>query len=557
MQIINKFSSKITESFYLPAAKSMLYAIGLNDEDFNKPQIGIINNWYEGNPCNINLNNLSNIIKAYIHENEDVIGFQFNTIGVSDGISMGTVGMKYSLPSRELISDSIETVVIAHHYDGVIAIPGCDKNIPGVLMGLLRINRPSVIIYGGSIASGFYKGQKLDIVSSFEALGKINQITNNEYEKIIKYACTGHGSCGGMYTANTMATALEAMGMTLPYSSSYPAVSYEKVKECKEIGSVIIKLLKKNIRPKDIITNKSLENAIVLSIALGGSTNLVLHILAIAKTMGIDLNINKFKHISDKVPIIGNLKPSGRFVMEDIHSIGGIPIIMKYLLEEGLIQGDCMTITGNSIAKNLEKIPKITFKQKVIYSIYNPIKKKGHLKILYGNIATGGSVAKISVKVGNKFNGYANTFNSEYESIYAIINNKVYYGDVIVIRYVGPKGGPGMPEMLKPTSFLIGAGMGQKVSLITDGRFSGGSHGFVVGHIVPEAKKCGTISNIFNCDIISIDADNNNIHLEISNNELEFRKYKYSIDNIKLKNGYLYKYAKYVYSASDGCLTTY
>lgn len=550
-----KFSSKITKYLDFPAAKSMLYAIGLNDDDFNKAQIGIVSNWYEGNPCNMHLNYLSQIIKSSI--NEDIIGLQFNTIGVSDGITMGTEGMKYSLPSRELISDSIETVVIAQHYDGVIAIPGCDKNIPGVLMGLLRVNRPSLIIYGGSIASGFYKGKKLDIVSSFEALGKINQMPYKEYENIIKYACPGAGACGGMYTANTMSTAIEAMGMTLPYSSSSPAYSIEKIKECKKLVNVIKNLINNDIKPKKIITKKSLVNAIVLSLALGGSTNIVIHILGIAKTMGIDMNIKDIKKISDKVPLIGNLKPSGYFLMEDIHSIGGIPIIMKYLLEAGLINGDCMTITGNSIEKNLEKIPKITFKQQIIYSIYNPIKLNGNLKILYGNMAIGGSVAKITAKEVNKFYGYAKIFNSEEEANYAIIKNKIYYGDIIVIRYVGPKGGPGMPEMLKPTSYIIGAGLGKKVALITDGRFSGGTHGFVVGHIVPEAQEGGSIAIIFNGDIITIDAENNILQLEISAKELEKRNINYAYYKINLVNGYLYKYAKNVYSASDGCITTF
>ena len=553
---INQFSSRITQDSSLPAAQAMLYAAGLKEEDFKKAHIGIVSNWYEGNPCNMHLNILSQQIKRSVQEQE-LVGFQFNTIGVSDGISMGTSGMRYSLPSRELIADSIETVVNAQHYDGVIAIPGCDKNMPGVLMALLRINRPSIIVYGGSIASGHYKGRKLDIVSAFEALGKRNQeqISEKEYKEIIKNSCPGAGACGGMYTANTMASALEAMGMTLPYSSSRPAIGSDKEQECLKTGEVIKKLLQKNIKPKDILTRKSFKNAISLSVALGGSTNLVLHLLAIAKTAGIDLTLKDFKKINDRIPFIGNLKPSGEFLMEDLHAIGGTPIIMKYLLEKDVLQGDCLTVTGETLEENLKSIPTLSFDQKVIYPLHKPIKKNGHLHILYGNLAPQGAVAKITGKEGLKFSGPARVFNSEEDVNQAILMNKICKGEVIVIRYVGPKGGPGMPEMLKPTAYIMGSGLGKEVALITDGRFSGGSHGFVVGHITPEAQEGGAIAFINNGDIITIDAENDLLTIEVNESDWIRRKEKWKIPPLKVKEGFLYKYAKTVSSASQGCMT--
>ncbi|BAO66433.1 dihydroxy-acid dehydratase, partial [Candidatus Karelsulcia muelleri PSPU] len=555
-KIINPFSIKLTKNNTLPAAQAMLYATGLTEDDFNKAQVGIVSNWYEGNPCNMHLNIISNNIKSSVKK-YGMVGFQFNTIGISDGMSMGTSGMRYSLPSRELIADSIESVVKAQHYDGLIGIPGCDKNIPGIVMAMLRINRPSILVYGGSISSGYYNGKKLNIVSAFEALGEknIGKISELEYKNIIKHACPGPGACGGMYTANTMASCIEAMGITIPYSSSSLANSNFKKKECVNIGFYIKKIFKKNIKPLDIITNTSIKNAITLAIALGGSTNLVIHILAIAKTANINLKLDDIQNINNNVPIIANLKPSGDFLMEDIQSMGGIPIIIKYLLKEGYIEGDCMTVTGKTIKKNLEKIPDIDFNQKIIYPLLNPIKKNGHIRILYGNLAPEGAVAKITGKEGDLFSGFAQVFNSENSANEAIINNKIKKGDVIVIRYVGPKGGPGMPEMLKPTSYIMGANLGKKIALITDGRFSGGSHGFVVGHITPEAQNGGLIALIENGDIIIIDAINNTLTLKITKKEIKIRKKKFIAPLLKVNSGYLYKYSNTVSSASNGCVT--
>ncbi|WP_185855575.1 dihydroxy-acid dehydratase [Blattabacterium cuenoti] len=556
---INNFSKQITENSSLPAAHSMLYAIGMKETDFKKAQVGIISNWYEGNPCNIHLNSLAKRVKNSIKKN-NLIGFQITTIGISDGITMGTPGMRYSLPSRELIADSIESVVESHCYDGVIAIPGCDKNIPGVMIGLLRLNRPSIIVYGGTIASGYYNGNKLDIVSSFEALGKKNNsiITDEEYKNIIKNSCPGPGACGGMYTANTMATALEAVGMLLPYSSSSPAKSNEKKKECKQVAIYIKKLLKKNIKTKDIVTKNSVENGIKLAICLGGSTNLVLHFLAIAKAANLNITLKDFQKISNETPFIGNLKPSGIFSMEDLHvNIGGIPVIIKYLIKKKILLGDCLTVTGKTLYENVKDAQDLTFTKKIIYPIETPIKTKGHIRILYGNISPEGSVAKITGKEGTKFRGRAMVFNSEYEANKSIINNQIKPGTVIVIRYVGPVGGPGMPEMLKPTSYIMGSGLGDKVALITDGRFSGGTHGFVVGHITPEAQNGGTIAIIKNGDFIKIDSENNTITLEIKEEEIRRRRRLWSPINSfkKINKGYLYKYTKIVSSASTGCVT--
>lgn len=554
---INFFSSTLTQDDNLPASQAMLYATGLTEDDLKKAQIGIVSNWYEGNPCNFHLNKLAKEVKKSVL-NQEMIGLQFNTIGVSDGITMGTAGMRYSLPSRELIADSIETMLKAHYHDGVIAIPGCDKNIPGALIALIRVNRPGLIIYGGSIASGCWNGEKLNIVSALEALGKKNtgQLSNIDYKNIIKNACPSVGACGGMYTANTMSIALEAMGITLPYSSSNPAISQEKKKECWKAGLAIKNLLEQDIKPKDIITRRSLINAITICIALGGSTNMVLHLLAIAHTANIKLSLDDFQHISQTVPIIGNLKPSGNFLMEDIHALGGTPIIMKYLLQNDFINGNCITVTGKTIAENLESVPNINFNQKIIYPLNNPMKKNGHLRILYGNIAPEGAVAKITGKEGLRFSGPAHVFNSEEEANQAILNNKIKSGEVIVIRYVGPKGGPGMPEMLKPTSYIIGSGLSNKVALITDGRFSGGSHGFVVGHITPEAYIGGPIALINNGDIINIDAENNTITLAISTLDIEKRKSNFDKNHIlQINSGYLYKYSQLVSSAATGCVT--
>ncbi|WP_185859388.1 dihydroxy-acid dehydratase [Blattabacterium cuenoti] len=555
-KIINNFSKKITEEPNLPAAHAMLYATGMKESDFCKAQIGIVSNWYEGNPCNMHLDKLAKKIKSSVIT-KNLVGFQFTTIGVSDGITMGTSGMRYSLPSRELIADSIETVVDSHHYDGIIAIPGCDKNMPGVMIALLRLNRPSIIVYGGSISSGYYNGQKLDIVSSFEALGKKNtcKITETEYKNIVKNSCPGPGACGGMYTANTMASALEGMGMMLPYSSSSPSTSDKKQIECEVVSTYIKKLLEKRIKPKDIITKSSIENGVKLAMCLGGSTNLVLHFLAIAKSANIDFSLKDFQRISDQVPLIGNLKPSGIFLMEDIHNIGGMPIIIKYLLNEGILSGGCLTVTGKTLSENMKNVPNITFDQKIIRPLDKPIKKNGHIRILYGNLSPEGSIAKITGKEGTIFRGKANVFNSEKEANKAILNNQIFPGVVIVIRYVGPKGGPGMPEMLKPTSYIMGSGLGKKVALITDGRFSGGSHGFVVGHITPEAQSGGLIALVQNGDFIKIDAENNTITLEVENEEIQRRKESWIQPSLKVKKGYLYKYTKIVSPASEGCIT--
>ncbi|AGS33483.1 Dihydroxy-acid dehydratase [Candidatus Karelsulcia muelleri] len=552
----NTFSIKLTKNNTLPAAQAMLYATGLKEYDFNKAQVGIVSNWYEGNPCNMHLHIISNNIKSSIKKN-GMVGFQFNTIGISDGMSMGTSGMRYSLPSRELIADSIESVVKTQHYDGLIGIPGCDKNIPGIVMAMLRLNRPSILVYGGSISSGYYNGKKLNIVSAFEALGEknIGKISELEYQNIIKHACPGPGACGGMYTANTMASCLEAMGITIPYSSSSLANTSFKKKECINIGYYINNIFKNNIKPLDIITYKSIKNAITLAIALGGSTNLVIHLLAIAKTANLDLKLDEIQNINNNVPIIANLKPSGDFLMEDIQSMGGIPIIIKYLLKEGYIEGDCLTVTGNTIKKNLENIPDISFKEKIIYPLLKPIKKNGHIRIIYGNLAPYGAVAKITGKEGDIFSGFAQVFNSENSANKAIIDNKIKEGDVIVIRYVGPRGGPGMPEMLKPTSYIMGANLSKKIALITDGRFSGGSHGFVVGHITPEAQNGGLIALIENGDIIIIDAIKNTITLKISKKEIKNRKKFFIAPPLRVNSGYLYKYTKTVSSAYNGCVT--
>lgn len=557
----NHFSSKITKSLDLPAAQAMLYSTGLEEKDFKKAQLGIVSNWYEGNPCNLHLNKLGKKVKISI-ENQSMIGFQFTTIGVSDGMSMGTSGMRYSLPSRELIADSIETVVYAHHYDGLVAIPGCDKNMPGAVMAMLRLNRPAILVYGGSSSSVSYKGKKLNIVSAFEALGekKENNISEKEYRNIIKNSCQGSGSCGGMYTANTMALALEAMGMTLPGSSSFTATSYEKYKECHKIGTAIRRLLEENIKPKDIVTKKSLENAITLTIALGGSTNLVLHLLAIARTAEIDISLKDFQEKNKQVPLIGNLKPSGSYLMEDLSPFGGTPVIMKYLLQFGFLHGDCLTVTGRTLEENIQAFPdpeidEMYFTQKVVYPLNSPIKKNGHIVILYGNLAPEGAVAKITGKEGFIFSGFSRTFNSEEEANRAILNRDIHVGDVVVIRYVGPKGGPGMPEMLKPTSCIVGVGLGKDVALITDGRFSGGSHGFVIGHISPEAQIGGPISLVEDGDLISIDAKNKRITLKVGKEVLQRRRSKWAPPTLKENRGYLYKYAKLVSSASEGCIT--
>lgn len=554
--ILNKYSKAVTQDPTQPAAKAMLHAIGLKSDDFSKPFVGIASTGYEGNPCNMHLNDLSLKIKQGITDS-DLIGLIFNTIGVSDGISMGTQGMRYSLPSRDIIADSIETVVQAMAYDAVVTVVGCDKNMPGALMSMLRLNRPSILVYGGTIAPGCHNGKKLDVVSAFEAWGEkvAGKINEEEFSNVIKNACPGAGACGGMYTANTMSSAIEAMGMSIPYNSSNPATSNDKSDECSQIGSYIDNLIKNDIKPLDILKKESIINAVKLITVLGGSTNAVLHILAIAKSANIDFTINDFKEISDATPFLADLKPSGKFLMEDLHNVGGIPGVMKYMLDEGLLNGDCLTVTGKTISENLKDIKPLDLDQKIIQPISNPIKKSGHIRILYGNIASEGSVAKITGKEGLIFSGKAIVFNSEQEANDGIKEGKVHKGSVVVIRYVGPKGGPGMPEMLKPTSAIMGSGLGKDVALITDGRFSGGTHGFVVGHICPEAQDGGNIALIQNGDKITINAVDNTIDVEISEKELSHRKSNWVKPDLKFKSGILYKYCKSVSNASNGCVT--
>ncbi len=553
---LNKFSKRVTQDSSQPAAQAMLHAIGLTKEDFKKPLIGVASTGYEGNPCNMHLNELAKNVKTGINDNNGV-GLIFNSIGVSDGISMGTPGMRFSLPSRDVIADSMETVVEGMSYDGFVTVVGCDKNMPGALMAMLRVNRPSVLVYGGTIESGSHKGNKLDVVSAFEAWGQkvAGKIDNDEYQCVIEKACPGAGACGGMYTANTMASAIEALGFSLPYNSSNPAVGKSKESEAYNAGKAIINLLEQDIKPSDIITKKSLENAITLVTILGGSTNAVLHFLAIAKTANIAFTIDDIKEISDNTPFLADLKPSGKYLMEDIHQIGGIPAVLKYLLNEGLIHGDCLTVTGKTLAENLQNIPDLAPNQQIIKTIKNPIKTSGHIRILRGNLAPEGAVAKITGKEGLKFTGPAKVFNGEYETNNAIKNGIIEKGDVIVIRYEGPKGGPGMPEMLKPTAAIMGAGLGNDVALITDGRFSGGTHGFVVGHITPEAQIGGPIAIIKNNDIITIDAQKNTIDLQLNENEIKDRLKQWKAPKLKVNKGTLYKYAKNVSTASLGCVT--
>src|SRR5215218_628403 len=514
---LNKYSKTLTQDQTQPAAQAMLYGIGLTDEDLKKAQVGIVSMGYDGNTCNMHLNDLARIVKQGVWDN-DLVGLIFNTIGVSDGMSNGTDGMRYSLVSRDIIADSIETVCGAQYYDAVIALPGCDKNMPGCIIAMGRLNRPAIMVYGGTIAPGHYNGQDLNIVSAFEALGQkiAGTITEEDFKCVVKGACPGAGACGGMYTANTMAAAIEALGMSLPYSSSNPATSEEKKKECLEAGKAIRVLLEKDIKPKDIMTRKAFENAIVVIMATGGSTNAVLHLIAMAKSVDIELTQDDFQTISNKVPVLADFKPSGKYLMQDLHQHGGIPAVMKYLLAQGFLHGDCLTVTGKTIAENMESTPSLDFsKQDIIHEVKDPIKATGHLQILYGNLAEGGSVAKISGKEGEFFEGPARVFNGETELIAGISNGRVKPGDVVVIRDVGPKGAPGMPEMLKPTSAIYGAGLGSSVALITDGRFSGGTHGFVVGHITPEAFEGGLIALVQDDDIIEIDVVHNKITLKV------------------------------------------
>jgi len=551
---LNKFSKTITQDDSLPAAQAMLYAIGLKEEDMSKPQIGIASTGYEGNPCNMHLNILSHQVKKSI-TNESLIGLIFNTIGVSDGITNGTKGMTYSLISREVIADSIETIVKAQYYDALITVVGCDKNMPGAMMAIGRINRPSILVYGGTIKSGKWKGENLNIVSTFEAYGsKIKgKISKEDYKGIIKNSIPGPGACGGMYTANTMSSAIEALGMSLPFSSSNPAESIDKKNETTSIGKAIKNLLKKNIKPKDIMTKKAFENAIAITIALGGSTNAVLHLIAMAKSVDITISLEDFQNFSNKIPFIANLKPSGDYLMEDLHKIGGTPLVMKYMLDNGFLHGNCMTVTGKTINENLKEI-ECKIDNEILKPFSNPIKETGHIQILYGNLAPEGAVAKITGKEGEIFEGSAKVYENEFDAIKGI-ENEIKQGDVIVIRNSGPKGGPGMPEMLKPTSAVIGAGLGKDVALITDGRFSGGSHGFVVGHISPESFDGGPIAIVKNGDIIKIDSINNKIELKINNLEFDKRIKNLKLPTNKYNKGVVKKYINTVSSASKGCIT--
>lgn len=554
---LNKYSKTITQDPTQPAAQAMLYGIGLTDMQLKQPFVGIASMGYDGNTCNMHLNHLASLIKSEVNKDE-MVGLIFNTIGISDGITNGTEGMRYSLVSREIIADSIESVVSGHYYDGLIAIPGCDKNMPGSIIAMGRVNRPSIMVYGGTIAPGKYQGKDLNIVSAFEALGEkiAGKISEEEYKGIIKNACPGAGACGGMYTANTMAIAIEALGMSLPFSSSNPAISFEKIKECESVALYLKQLLEKNICPKDIMTFEAFENAITVLIALGGSTNAVLHIIAMAKSVGVKITQDDFQRISNKTPLIADFKPGGNYLMQNLHEKGGVPMVLKYLMSKGMLHKNCLTVTGKTMAENLENIIDIDFEdQNIIKPIESPIKSTGHIQILYGNLALNGSVAKITGKEGEFFKGPARVFDGEQELIKGIEDKKIKAGDVVVIRYVGPKGGPGMPEMLKPTSALIGAGLGKSVALITDGRFSGGTHGFVVGHISPEAYDGGTIALVYDDDIIEINAVDNTIHLHVSDEELAERKTNWVQPKLKVTNGVLLKYAKLVTDASNGCVT--
>ncbi|PIQ49751.1 MAG: dihydroxy-acid dehydratase [Cytophagales bacterium CG12_big_fil_rev_8_21_14_0_65_40_12] len=553
---LNKYSKRLTQDETQPASQAMLYGIGLTEEDLKKAQVGVVSTGYEGNTCNMHLNDLAAQVKASVWKN-DLVGLIYHTIGVSDGIANGTEGMRYSLVSREIIADSIEAVAGAHYYDGIVAVVGCDKNMPGAIIAMARLNRPSIMLYGGTIASGCYKDKKLNIVSSFEALGEkfAGNISEEDYKGIIKNSCPGAGACGGMYTANTMSSAIEALGMALPYGSSNPAVSKEKAQECEDIGKAIRHLLEIDLKPSDILTKKSFENAIRVIIVLGGSTNAVMHLIAIAKSVDIDLTLADFQRLSDSTPLLGDLKPSGKYLMEDLFEVGGVPAVMKFMLEEGMLHGDCMTVTGKTIAENLAQVPSLKEGQSVLRPLDNPIKPEGHLQMLFGNLAESGAVAKITGHEGERFEGTAVVFDDEFSAIKGIREGKVKSGHVVVIRYEGPKGGPGMPEMLKPTSAIMGAGLGKTVALITDGRFSGGSHGFVVGHVTPEAQEGGTIAMVKDGDPITIDAINNTISLDIPDAELAQRKAAWVAPPLKVTRGALYKYAKTVASASEGCVT--
>jgi dihydroxy-acid dehydratase len=553
---LNRFSSRITEPRSQGASQAMLYGAGLTSEDMGKAEVGISSVWWEGNTCNMHLNDLAAKVKEGVHA-AGLVGLRFNTIGVSDGISMGTDGMSYSLQSRDIIADSVETVMSAQWYDANISIPGCDKNMPGVMIAMGRLNRPSLMIYGGTIKPGRWKGQTLDVVSAFQSYGQFiaGSIDDREREQIVSHSCPGAGACGGMYTANTMASAIEAMGMSLPYSSSIPAVDPGKLEECLQAGQAIRLLLERDIKPRDIMTREAFENAMVMVMALGGSTNAVLHLIAMARSVEVPLSIDDFQAVSDRVPFLADLKPSGKYVMEDLHNVGGTPAVMKYLLEQGLINGDCLTVTGKTAAENLKDLPALKQGQDVLMPVERPIKKTAHIQILKGNLAPGGSVAKITGKEGLHFSGPARVFDCEEDMLAGLEKGEIHKGEVVVIRYEGPKGGPGMPEMLTPTSAIMGAGLGQDVALITDGRFSGGSHGFIIGHVVPEAQEGGPIGLIRDGDVITIDAQTKRLDVDVSDEEFARRRADWQMPPYKATRGTLYKYIKNVKDASQGCVT--
>ena len=553
---LNKYSSRITQPKVQGASQAMLYGTGLTSDDMSKPQIGIGSVWYEGNTCNMHLDQLAAEVKQGVVEC-GMVGMRFNTIGVSDGISMGTDGMSYSLQSRDLIADSIETIMSAQWYDACIALPGCDKNMPGCLIAMGRLNRPSLMVYGGTIRAGIMGDRKLDIVSAFQCYGEYvaGSIDDATRSEIIKKSCPGAGACGGMYTANTMASAIEALGMSLPFSASIPAEDPDKIGECHAAGAAILNLLEKDIKPRDIMTREAFENAMVVIMALGGSTNAVLHLIAMARSVDVPLALDDFQTISDRVPFLADLKPSGRFVQEDLHAVGGTPAVMKFLLGEGMLHGDCLTVTGNTLAENVADLPALAQDQEIIRPLSNPIKATGHIQILRGNLAPDGAVAKITGKEGSVFKGAANVFDSEEAMVAALEAKQIKPGDVVIIRFEGPKGGPGMPEMLTPTSAIMGAGLGADVALLTDGRFSGGSHGFIVGHITPEAQEGGPLALVQNGDMITIDSNKHTIDVEISDESMAARRAQWTAPALKATRGTLYKYIKNVKSASEGCVT--
>lgn len=553
---LNPYSARVTRPKSQGASQAMLYGTGMTDKDMEKPQVGIASVWYEGNTCNMHLLALAEKVKEGV-EAQALVGMRFNTIGVSDGISMGTEGMSFSLQSRDLIADSIETVMCAQWYDANISLPGCDKNMPGCVMAMGRLNRPSLMIYGGTIKPGYHHGEKVDIISAFQSYGQFlaGGIDEENRRAIVRSACPGPGACGGMYTANTMASAIEALGMSLPYSSSTPATDPEKLDECVRAGAAVRQLLELDLKPRDIMTRRAFENAMVIVSVLGGSTNAVLHLIAMARAVDVRLDLDDFQAVSERAPFLADLKPSGKYVMEDLHKVGGIPAVMKMLLERDLIDGDCMTVTGKTLAENLAAAPPLSEGQDVIHPLERPINPRGHIRILKGNLAPAGAVAKITGKEGERFSGPARVFDSEEAMLEALEQGRIEKGDVIVIRYEGPKGGPGMPEMLTPTSAIVGAGLGADVALITDGRFSGGSHGFIIGHVAPEAQEGGPIALVETGDVITINAQENQIDVDLSDDELAQRKADWIMPPYKAERGALRKYIKNVKSAAEGCVT--